>query len=127
MIGDRIRLARRKAGLSLRELSAAMRGKVTAQAIGKYERGEDVPSSGVLMALAARPSLSEAVMGGLLRASGSINSSYERSRLLLAILKTHNLSPASRQLFLDAAQGITSSHEQNQVLAELVRSERRAR
>jgi Zn-dependent peptidase ImmA (M78 family) len=52
MIGDRIRLARRKAGLSLRELSAAMRGKVTAQAIGKYERGEDVPSSGVLMALA---------------------------------------------------------------------------
>ena len=29
-----------------------MTGKVTAQAIGKYERGEDVPSSGVLMALA---------------------------------------------------------------------------
>lgn len=52
MIGDRIRLARRKAGLSLRGLSTAMRGKVTAQAIGKYERGEDVPSSGVLMALA---------------------------------------------------------------------------
>lgn len=52
MIGDRIRLARRKAGLSLRGLSTAMHGKVTAQAIGKYERGEDVPSSGVLMALA---------------------------------------------------------------------------
>jgi Zn-dependent peptidase ImmA (M78 family) len=29
-----------------------MHGKVTAQAIGKYERGEDVPSSSVLMALA---------------------------------------------------------------------------
>jgi transcriptional regulator with XRE-family HTH domain len=29
-----------------------MHGRVTAQAIGKYERGEDVPSSGVLMALA---------------------------------------------------------------------------
>ena len=52
MIGDRIKLARRKAGLSLRGLSTAMRGKVTAQAIGKYERGEDVPSSGVLIALA---------------------------------------------------------------------------
>lgn len=52
MIGDRIKLARGKAGLSLRGLSDAMRGKVTAQAIGKYERGEDVPSSGVLMALA---------------------------------------------------------------------------
>ena len=52
MIGDRIRLARRKAGLSLRDLSSAMGGRVTPQAIGKYERGEDVPSSGVLMALA---------------------------------------------------------------------------
>jgi Zn-dependent peptidase ImmA (M78 family) len=51
MIADRIRLARRKAGLSLRDLSAAMDGKVTAQAIGKYERAEDIPSSGVLIAL----------------------------------------------------------------------------
>ena len=52
MIADRIKLARRKAGLSLRELSAAMDNRVTAQAIGKYERGEDIPSSGVLIALA---------------------------------------------------------------------------
>jgi Zn-dependent peptidase ImmA (M78 family)/transcriptional regulator with XRE-family HTH domain len=52
MIADRIKLARRKAGLSLRGLSAAMGGKVTAQAIGKYERGESIPSSGVLVAMA---------------------------------------------------------------------------
>jgi Zn-dependent peptidase ImmA (M78 family) len=52
MIADRLKLARRKAGLSLRGLSAAMNEKVTAQAIGKYERGEDIPSSGVMMALA---------------------------------------------------------------------------
>jgi len=52
LIADRIRLARRKAGLSLRGLSDAMGGRVTAQAIGKYERGEDIPSSGVLSALA---------------------------------------------------------------------------
>lgn len=51
MIADRVRLARRKAGLSLRDLSAAMGEVVTAQAIGKYERGENVPSSGVLLAL----------------------------------------------------------------------------
>jgi Zn-dependent peptidase ImmA (M78 family) len=51
MIADRIRLARRKAGFSLRDLSEAMNKKVTAQAIGKYERGEDIPSSGVLLAL----------------------------------------------------------------------------
>src|SRR5207248_10092931 len=52
MIADRIKLARRKAGFSLRELSAAMGELVTAQAIGKYERGEDVPSAEVLTALA---------------------------------------------------------------------------
>lgn len=51
MIGERIKLARRKAGFSLRGLSTAVDGKVTAQAIGKYERGECVPSSGVLVAL----------------------------------------------------------------------------
>ena len=51
MIADRIKLARRKAGFSLRDLSAAMDARVTAQAIGKYERGEDTPSSGVLLRL----------------------------------------------------------------------------
>lgn len=51
MIADRIRLARRKSGYSLRGLSEAISGRVTAQAIGKYERGEDLPSSGVLLAL----------------------------------------------------------------------------
>ena len=52
MIADRIRLARRKAGYSLRDLAAEMDHRVTAQAIGKYERGEDIPSSGVLIELA---------------------------------------------------------------------------
>ncbi len=52
MIADRIRLARNKAGFSLRDLAAEMDDLVTAQAIGKYERGEDIPSSKVLNALA---------------------------------------------------------------------------
>jgi len=51
VIANRVKLARRKAGLSLRDLLSAMDGRVTAQAIGKYERGEDTPSSGVLIAL----------------------------------------------------------------------------
>src|ERR1700719_3574466 len=51
MIADRIKLARRKSGYSLRGLSDAMDNRVSAQAIGKYERGEDIPSSGVLLAL----------------------------------------------------------------------------
>ncbi len=52
MIGNRLKLARSAAGLSLRELSGRMEGLVTPQAIGKYERNESIPSSGVLIALA---------------------------------------------------------------------------
>jgi Zn-dependent peptidase ImmA (M78 family)/DNA-binding XRE family transcriptional regulator len=49
MIGTRIKIARKKAGYSLRDLSEAMGSKVSAQAIGKYERGEMNPSSDVLI------------------------------------------------------------------------------
>jgi Zn-dependent peptidase ImmA (M78 family) len=51
MIGQRLKLARSAAGLSLRDLQATIGDRVTAQAIGKYERNEDVPSSSVLIAL----------------------------------------------------------------------------
>jgi Zn-dependent peptidase ImmA (M78 family) len=51
MIGKRLKLARAAAGLSLRDLSHKIENRVSAQQIGKYERDEDVPSSGVLIAL----------------------------------------------------------------------------
>lgn len=62
MTADRIRLARRKAGFSLRDLSAAMNELVTAQAIGKYERGEDVPSPVVLAELAKALGVSQSYL-----------------------------------------------------------------
>ena len=52
MIGRRLRLARTAAGLSLSGLEDAIGNLVTAQAIGKYERDESMPGSGVLIALA---------------------------------------------------------------------------
>ena len=52
MIGNRLKLARSASGLSLRGLSDRIENRVTAQAIGKYERDESMPSSGVLIALA---------------------------------------------------------------------------
>jgi Zn-dependent peptidase ImmA (M78 family) len=52
MIGERLKLARVSAGLSLRALEDRVDGLVTAQAIGKYERDEMMPSSAVLIALA---------------------------------------------------------------------------
>lgn len=51
MIGSRLRNARAASGLSLRDLSAKMNSLVTPQAIGKYERDEDMPSSKVLLAI----------------------------------------------------------------------------
>ena len=52
MIGQRLKLARTAAGFSLRGLEERIGRRVTAQAIGKYERDESMPSSGVLIALA---------------------------------------------------------------------------
>lgn len=52
MIGNRLKRSRESRGFSLRELEAAIQGQVSAQAIGKYERNEMMPSSTVLLALA---------------------------------------------------------------------------
>ena len=52
MIGRRLKIARAASGLSLRGLASRIENLVTAQAIGKYERDESMPSSGVLIALA---------------------------------------------------------------------------
>ena len=52
MIGQRLKLARSAVGISLRQLEGQIGNCVTAQAIGKYERNESMPSSGVLIALA---------------------------------------------------------------------------
>lgn len=59
MIGRKLKVARSASGLSLRALADAMGGIVSAQAIGKYERNEDMPSSRVLIALAKALHVSE--------------------------------------------------------------------
>lgn len=51
MFGQRLRLARKKAGLSIRALAQQMSPKVTPQAISKYENGKMLPSSRVLVGL----------------------------------------------------------------------------
>jgi Zn-dependent peptidase ImmA (M78 family) len=58
MFGERLQLARKKAGLSLRGLADALGGQVTPQAIGKYERGQMMPTSTVLLALTRALSVS---------------------------------------------------------------------
>jgi len=52
MFGERLKLARNRAGLSLRGLAEAIDRAVTAQAIGRYERGEMLPGSTTALKLA---------------------------------------------------------------------------
>lgn len=52
MFSERLKLARKRSGFSLRELSDRLDYSISAQAIGKYERGEMMPSSGVALKLA---------------------------------------------------------------------------
>jgi Zn-dependent peptidase ImmA (M78 family) len=51
MIGQRLRIARAAAGLSLRDLEDKIGNLVTAQALSKYEHDETMPNSTVLMAV----------------------------------------------------------------------------
>ena len=62
MFGDRLKLARAAAGFSLRDLSAKMDCLISAQALGKYERDEMLPSSTVLIALAKALGVSESYL-----------------------------------------------------------------
>jgi len=52
MFKERLKAARIRAGLSLRDLESKVEKKVSAQAIGKYERGEMQPSPHILELLA---------------------------------------------------------------------------
>jgi Zn-dependent peptidase ImmA (M78 family)/transcriptional regulator with XRE-family HTH domain len=64
MIGQRLRLARASAGLSLRDLEDRVQKAVSAQAIGKYERDEMMPSSDVLSTIARELGVSELYLLG---------------------------------------------------------------
>ena len=65
MFGRRLRLARKKAGLSLRDLAKRLPSPVSAQAIGSYEAGRMMPRSAVLVELGRALDVSlDFLMGG---------------------------------------------------------------
>ncbi|MYD75549.1 MAG: ImmA/IrrE family metallo-endopeptidase [Gammaproteobacteria bacterium] len=65
MFGKRLLLARKKAGLSMRELADQVSPRVTVQAISKYESGKMMPSSSVLVGLGKTLGVSlDFLMGG---------------------------------------------------------------
>ncbi len=69
MFGQRLRLARKKAGLSMRALAERTSPKISAQAISKYEADRMMPSSAVLVGLGKALGVSlDFLMGGQVEA-----------------------------------------------------------
>ncbi len=109
MFGTRLRLARRRAGLSMRSLAAQMDPKVSAQAISRYEAGKMMPSSAVLVGLANALGVSldfllstqiEAIDGLELRKHSRI-SARERARAEAVLIDT-----LERSLTIEGILGI---------------------
>jgi Zn-dependent peptidase ImmA (M78 family) len=112
MFGDRLRLARKRAGLSLRDLSDRLDNKVSAQAISKYEANAITPSSGVLVALAKELDVSldflmseeEITLSGLSFRRASATSAQDRNRVEAEVL-----SHVERYLAIEEVLGLDSA------------------
>ena len=121
MFGDRLRLARKRAGLSLRDLAGRIGNDVSAQAISKYESGKMFPSSSVLVALgkALDVSLDFLMSNEVVAFSGvefrkhSGTSAAERARAELIVI-----DEVERHLALDLILGLDS--EKNALPKKLV-------
>ncbi len=121
MFGDRLRLARKRAGLSLRELAERIGNVVSAQAISKYESGKMFPSSSVLVALGRALDVSldflmsnqvVALEGVEFRQHAGI-SAADRARAQSVVI-----DEIERHLALDAVLGLDS--DKNELPAERV-------
>ena len=115
MFSERLKIARKRSGLSLRELSSHMEGIVSAQAIGKYERGEMMPSSTVAIALAKALDVS---VSYLLSTSGVSLQSVEFRKLAStkarerAAVEAEVLDNVERYLQVEDLLGIDSSMQE---------------
>lgn len=111
MFGHRLRLARKRAGLSLRELAERIGNDVSAQAISKYESGKMLPSSSVLVALGRALDVSlDFLMSNEVEALTGV--AFRRHSGITAAERAHAesivIDAIERQLALDAILGLNS-------------------
>ena len=113
MIGNRLKLARSASGLSLRELSNHIGNRVTAQAIGKYERDQAMPRFGVLTALADALSVPvEYLTGapGMTLQSVDFRTKQVRSKREEDRIKARVVHMLERYLTIEEILGLPSVH-----------------
>jgi Zn-dependent peptidase ImmA (M78 family) len=112
MIGKRLQLARRAAGMSLRDLEAGIDRLVSAQALSKYERDEMVPGSDVLAAIARALNVPESYLLGqndLRLEAMEFRKNKITSRKEEASIKASVLSAVERYLEIEDFVGATSA------------------
>lgn len=112
VIGKRLNLARRAAGISLRDLASKVDKVVSAQALSKYERNEMMPGSAVLSAIARALGVSESYLLG--RSDLTLESvEFRRNRLTSrkdeAAIEAAVLSAVERYLELEEVIGLSST------------------
>lgn len=125
MFGDRLKLARKRAGLSLRALADRIGNDVTPQAISKYESNKILPSSGVLVSLARALDVSldflmsnqVAALSGVEFRAHSGTSAADRARAQATVI-----DEVERHLALDAILDRDSSKTELPLEGETVRS-----
>ena len=125
MIGERLRIARRKSGLSLRDVAGRMGGQVTHMAISKYEREEMAPSSAVMIGLATVLGVSleflaapmDVRLGALEFRKKSGTSAQER-----AVVEAVVLEHVERYLMIEEILDLDSAHWKAPFAPKTVRS-----
>jgi Zn-dependent peptidase ImmA (M78 family)/DNA-binding XRE family transcriptional regulator len=109
--GRRLAAARARAGLSLRDLAGAIGGRVSAQAIGKYERGEMRPGPAVMRALSGALRVSEDYLlgrGEIRLESVEFRKNRLTSRREEAAIKAAVLAAVERYLAIEELVGVAS-------------------
>jgi len=112
MIGKRLQLARKAAGMSLRDLEAKVDKLVSAQALSKYERDEMMPGSDVLAAMARALNVPESYLLGqndLTLESVEFRKNTITSKKEEASIKASVLSEVERYLEIEDFVGAESA------------------
>ena len=112
MIGKRLQLARKAAGMSLRDLEAKVDKLVSAQALSKYERDEMMPGSDVLAAMARALGVPESYLLGqndLTLESVEFRKNMITSKKDEASIKASVLSEVERYLEIEDFVGVESA------------------
>ena len=112
MFQERLRLARKKAGLTMQELAGRITPPITAQSISKYESGNMMPSSDVLVELSRNLDVSlDFLMGGKVEAVEGIEFRKRSGATAQdrAAAEWHVIESLERHLMIEAILGIDVS------------------